>query len=159
MCPLPKKYKSSPQVVQQTYWQLQLWVGIPVCISQRKCVPPVLGTFRLWTPGSNLKSSAHNHTINRWADTARDRQDVCPLHIPGFRNWGPSVCLYPMGSMWTYLISFPLPFAVCFKVCLVKYVTQVFACVLWVFSVTSGIVRLVGRPYIQAVSHMTGGLH
>lgn len=51
-----------------------------------------------------------------------DRQEVCPRHIPGFGKYGSSACLHPVLCMTTYLISFPWPFAVCFKLCMINKV-------------------------------------
>ena len=91
-----------------------------------------------------------------------DRQKVCPLHIPGFGKCG-SACLHPVLSMAAYLISFPLPFAVCFKLCLINSVIQALSYGLWVClfcdlwdSLPGGV--LGGHHHIKVVSHMTGGL-
>lgn len=137
MCLLPQKYKIL-KCFSRLIDKLGLWFGSThLCISQRKCWSLVPGTCCQQTPGSSLNSGAYNNTIVRkgWYSWERYRQTeyVGPLYITEFWKCGHSSCLYPVFSVQTCLLSFPLPFATCFKIYLISYVSQAFSHNLLVF--------------------------
>lgn len=107
MWPLPKKHKQNPRLFSRLIDKLQPWPGtlLPASLQQSKCVPSARGPFSVC--GSTCL------TLNSGLQTILvagkvSEAETEPLLMPGFRQYGPSAYLYPVPSVWTYPISFPL---------------------------------------------------